>query len=84
MLDDPKPEKPIGVLYDSVSNNTGDIAIGIALQQYLDEKKIRYEIVPPFDYNSADYSYLIIGGGQLIRSTGDPFMILSEFLEIIY
>ncbi len=73
MLDDPKPEKPIGVLYDSVSNNTGDIAIGIALQQYLDEKKIRYEIVPPFDYNSADYSYLIIGGGQLIRSTGDPF-----------
>ncbi|TFC55939.1 polysaccharide pyruvyl transferase family protein [Cryobacterium sp. TMT2-15-1] len=59
------------LLYDSVSPNTGDIAIGLAGQQAFAELDVRARIIDPFEPNMP--SPLIVGGGELIRVTGDPF-----------
>lgn len=61
----------IGLLYDSVSPNTGDIAIGIAAQQILGGLGVEGIAVDPFSRQNS--SPLIIGGGELIRTTGDDF-----------
>ena len=65
--------KKVGILYDSVSSNTGDIAICIALQQGLARRNIQAEIINPFDYDAKSLAPLIIGGGQLLRDPGDDF-----------
>ena len=65
--------KPVGLLWDSVSDNVGDQAIGMVMRRFLESKGIRYEAADPFSYDSADYSILIVGGGELIRPRGDPF-----------
>jgi hypothetical protein len=65
--------KPVGLLWDSVSNNIGDQAIGLVMRRFLESKAISYEAIDPFSFHSEDYSSLIIGGGELIRPTGDPF-----------
>lgn len=57
------------LLFDSISRNTGDIAIGIAGQQVLAARGIESDIVDPFD--GFDSSPLLIGGGELIRDAGD-------------
>jgi Polysaccharide pyruvyl transferase len=59
------------LLFDSISLNTGDIAIGIAGQQVLADHGATSIIVDPFTENLS--SPLIIGGGELIRTSGDPF-----------
>lgn len=59
------------LLFDSISRNTGDIAIGIAGRQVLAARGIESDIVDPFaEYDSEP---LIIGGGELIRDAGDDF-----------
>lgn len=64
----------VGLLYDSISKNSGDEAIGIAMTQVLSKyKDIQTEVVNPFDFNENDYAKIIIGGGQLLRHSGDPF-----------
>jgi hypothetical protein len=65
--------KPIGLLYDSVSPNTGDQAIGIALRDYLVSQCVPVEIVDPYDFDPDDYEFLLIGGGLLLRDPGDPY-----------
>ncbi|MCP2031674.1 hypothetical protein L1277_001772 [Okibacterium sp. HSC-33S16] len=59
------------LLYDSISPNTGDIAIGIAGQQLFEGLGVRSSVVDPF--SDRDVGPLVIGGGELIRETGDPF-----------
>jgi hypothetical protein len=64
----------IGLLFDSISKNTGDEAIGIALQQQLHKYSgTKAEILNPFEYNESDFDAVIIGGGQLIRQEGDSY-----------
>lgn len=63
--------RKIGLLYDSVSPNTGDIAIGIAAQQILAGLGVEGIAVDPFAEEKS--SPLIIGGGELIRTSGDDF-----------
>ncbi|NBL01079.1 MAG: polysaccharide pyruvyl transferase family protein [Erysipelotrichia bacterium] len=64
----------VGLLYDSVSKNSGDEAIGIAMEQVLSRiDDIQVEVINPFDFDEQDYSKIIVGGGQLIRGSGDPF-----------
>jgi uncharacterized coiled-coil protein SlyX len=65
--------KPVGLLLDSVSNNIGDQAIGLVMRRFLERKAIPYQRVDPFSFHAEDYSSLIIGGGELIRPSGDPF-----------
>jgi hypothetical protein len=59
------------LLYDSVSRNTGDIAIGIAAEQLFAVRGLSTRIVNPFD--EAFPTPLVIGGGELVRVKGDPF-----------
>lgn len=66
-------DKPVGLLWDSVSNNIGDQAIGLVMQGFLKSKGIRHEVVNPFSYDPLNYSTMIIGGGELLRDKGDPF-----------
>lgn len=64
----------VGALYDSVSPNTGDRAIGIAVAQEL----ARHGVGPtqelsPFGAVDPHEQLVVVGGGDLIRPVGDPF-----------
>ncbi|HEY0221708.1 MAG TPA: polysaccharide pyruvyl transferase family protein [Lactovum miscens] len=78
--------KKVGLLYDSMSDNTGDIAVGIALQQGLAERGVETEIINPYNSNNIKKSFdqIIVGGGQLLRNPGDKFYdnfrIKGEFI----
>jgi glycosyltransferase involved in cell wall biosynthesis len=63
----------IGLLWDSVSDNMGDQAIGLVLRRALSAYGLPTEIVDPFTANPHDLAMLVIGGGELIRTPGDPF-----------
>lgn len=63
----------VGLLFDSLSDNSGDKAIGIALEEYCQREGFSYEVINPFDYDKDRYSTVIIGGGFLIREPGDAF-----------
>jgi hypothetical protein len=63
----------IGLLWDSVSPNMGDQAIGLVLQAMLQEHGIPWEVVDPFSQAPVETHALLIGGGELIRAPGHPF-----------
>jgi hypothetical protein len=64
----------VGLLYDSVSANTGDIAIGIAGRQELARHGIDDVVVlDPFAPDAEPVDVIIVGGGELIRPDGDEF-----------
>lgn len=64
----------VGALYDSVSPNTGDRAIGIAVSQELARHGIRRtEILSPFSDADTESRLCIVGGGELLRPLGDRF-----------
>lgn len=63
----------VGLLYDSISDNSGDEAIGIALAEYCKKEGFPYEIINPFNFDPREYTSIIIGGGFLLREPGDPF-----------
>ncbi len=59
--------KPIGLLYDNWSGNTGDLAIGMSLKLLMEEWGFIYEELPSGSYDANKYSIIIVGGGLLIR-----------------
>jgi hypothetical protein len=62
---------PVGnLLYDSISRNTGDIAMGIAANQLLAQHGVPTSIVDPLRLHMP--RQLVIGGGELLRPIGDP------------
>jgi GT2 family glycosyltransferase len=64
----------IGLLWDSLSNNMGDQAIGLFMQRTLGYNKINYSVINPVGKNDLrDVVMLIIGGGELIRSPGHHY-----------
>ncbi|GAA4421521.1 hypothetical protein GCM10023169_14470 [Georgenia halophila] len=64
----------VGALYDSISPNTGDSAIGIAVSQELARHGIApTRVVAPFDDDPGEPGLCIVGGGELIRPSGDPY-----------
>lgn len=72
-MDGDVPTPRVGVLFDSISENTGDIAIGIAaVQEFARHGIDDVRIVDPFA-SHADVDALLVGGGELIRPLGDPF-----------
>ncbi len=67
-------KRKVGLLFDSVSRNTGDMAMGIVFeQQFAADKLIETVVVNPFTTNLYQYDVVIIGGGQLLRQTGDAY-----------
>jgi hypothetical protein len=63
----------IGLLWDSVSDNMGDVAIGLVLQRAFADAGIPYRVIDPFRPDTTDISTMVIGGGELFRAVGDPF-----------
>jgi hypothetical protein len=63
----------VGLLYDSISDNLGDKAIGVSMQQFCKDQDFDYEIINPFNFQPTRYSAVIVGGGALIRDPGDDF-----------
>lgn len=61
----------IGIMYDNISGNTGDVAIGISLRKIMNELKIDYDEILLNDISS--YDTVIIGGGHLLRENSDFF-----------
>ncbi|MFU8945618.1 polysaccharide pyruvyl transferase family protein [Mycetocola zhadangensis] len=64
-------ETKASLLFDSVSANTGDIAMGIASEQIFSTLGISTEIVDPLSPDGT--APLLVGGGELIRNSGDAF-----------
>ncbi|MBX3082806.1 MAG: polysaccharide pyruvyl transferase family protein [Anaerolineae bacterium] len=63
----------IGLLWDSVSNNMGDMAIGLVLQRAFARSNIPFRVIDPYLPALDSIASLVIGGGELIRTVGDPF-----------
>ena len=66
----------VGYLYDNISRNIGDLAIGLSVKKMLldiglEESHIKEMIPGISDINR--YENIIIGGGLLIRKRGDFF-----------
>jgi hypothetical protein len=65
------PDTAIPLLFDSISKNTGDMAIGIAARQLFAKRGI--ETVTPSPFDSELTGPAVVGGGELIRDSGDSF-----------
>ncbi|WP_043496704.1 polysaccharide pyruvyl transferase family protein [Georgenia sp. SUBG003] len=64
----------VGALYDSVSPNTGDRAIGIAVGQELARHGVGpTQVLSPFEEVDTHGRLVVVGGGDLIRPVGDNF-----------
>jgi hypothetical protein len=63
----------IGILYDNISGNTGDVAIGISLKKILRQLNVEFDELIPGNFNPLDYDTIIIGGGYLLRQSPDFF-----------
>lgn len=63
--------KSINMLYDSVSNNIGDIAIGVANKFLLSKRNL--QVINQNPLEKLDSRTTIVGGGELLRISGDPF-----------
>ena len=59
--------RPIGLLLDTIYDNTGDKAIRLVMEDFLRERRILYETLNPLQFDPSMYSRLIVGGGHLIR-----------------
>jgi glycosyltransferase involved in cell wall biosynthesis len=65
--------KRVGILYDNISGNIGDQAIGISVRKMLGEIGVDFEELVPGRFNPADYPAIVVGGGQLLRPSPDFF-----------
>jgi hypothetical protein len=65
--------KRIGLLYDNISGNTGDTAIGLSVKKILRAMDAEFEELIPGRFNPSEYETIIIGGGHLIRPSPDSF-----------
>jgi glycosyltransferase involved in cell wall biosynthesis/TolA-binding protein len=63
----------VGILYDNISGNTGDVAIGLSIKKILQEIGVEFDELFPGNFNPNDYDTIIIGGGHIIRPSPDFF-----------
>ena len=63
----------VGLLYDNISGNLGDLAIGLSVKRILADIKIEFEELVPGRFNPNDYETIVIGGGHLLRPSPDFF-----------
>lgn len=63
----------VGILYDNISGNTGDVAIGLSVKKILREIGVEFDELFPGNFNPNDYDTIVIGGGHIIRPSPDFF-----------
>ncbi|MHB8086544.1 MAG: glycosyltransferase, partial [Dehalococcoidia bacterium] len=59
--------KPVGILYDNISGNTGDRAIGISVRKMLSDMRVDFDELVISRFNPGDYNTIIVGGGYLLQ-----------------
>jgi len=67
-------KKKVGFLYDNISRNTGDLAIGLSVKKIILESGIKekyFEEMIPGISNPNNFENIIIGGGLLLREKRD-------------
>lgn len=65
--------KKVGILYDNISGNIGDVAIGLSVKKILRDMEVDFDELIPGNFNPNDYETIIIGGGHLLRPSPDFF-----------
>jgi len=65
--------KKVGILYDNISGNIGDVAIGLSVKKILRQLNVNFDELVPGRFNPNDYDVIIIGGGYLLRQSPDFF-----------
>jgi len=63
----------VGFLWDSLSANTGDEAIGVHLMRWAMRQRWPAQAVDPATALAANHPVLVIGGGELLHPAGHPF-----------
>ena len=63
----------VGILYDNISGNIGDVAIGLSLKKILRQQRVEFDELVPGRFNPCDYEKIIVGGGYLLRPSPDFF-----------
>ena len=58
---------PVGLLLDTIYDNTGDKAIRMVMEEFLQQRGLAHEVLDPLQFDPRRYSRLVIGGGHLIR-----------------
>ncbi|WP_432706059.1 polysaccharide pyruvyl transferase family protein [Clostridium felsineum] len=66
-------KRKVGIMYDNISGNTGDVAIGISLRKIVKNLKVDYDEVLLNNVDLLKYDTVIIGGGHLLRENSDFF-----------
>ncbi len=64
-------KKNICILYDNISGNTGDVAIGLSLRKIMKDLGVDFDELIPGNFNPELYDSIIIGGGHLLRKDHD-------------
>ena len=65
--------RKVGILYDNISGNIGDLAVGLSVKKILEDMGVNFEVLIPGNFNPKDYETIIIGGGYLLRPSPDFF-----------
>jgi len=65
--------KEVGILYDNISGNTGDSAVGISVRRMLADFRVPFKELVPGRFSPEDYKAIVVGGGYLLRPGADFF-----------
>src|SRR5258706_16082923 len=64
--------RPVGLLYDHVTVNFGDSAIGFVLSEALNAAGIPFEVIKAETaIDDSRFSVVLVGGGHCLRAPGD-------------
>jgi hypothetical protein len=66
-------KKKVGILYDNISGNIGDLAVGLSVKKILRELRLEFDELVPGRFDPQDYATIIVGGGLLLRPSPDFF-----------
>jgi GT2 family glycosyltransferase len=65
--------QPIGLLLDSINDNTGDKAIRLVMEDFFDQHGILYQLIDPRQTERHRFQHVVVGGGDLLRDKGEDF-----------
>jgi len=51
--------KKVGILYDNISGNTGDVAIGLSVKKILRKLGVSFDELVPGRFNPNDYDVIV-------------------------
>src|SRR3990170_5153861 len=60
--------RPVGLLLDTIYDNTGDKTARLVMEKFFQHLGILYEVLNPLDFDSRAYKTIVVGGGELIRN----------------